>query len=85
MMMMAVTTIFFGNILKKKVVSLLAFVYSSVVSLSQTKNPSGAIEEITHKVVGTNVLSQYNNKTDRIDDIEWKTFLKVNRYSDLNW
>ena len=47
-------------------------------------NPSGAIEEITCKVVGTNVLSRYNNKMDQIDDIEWKNFLKVNRYSDLN-
>ena len=48
-------------------------------------NPNQAIEEITCKVVGTNVLTRYNNITDRIDNIEWKTFLKVNRYSDLNW
>ena len=60
-------------------------VSSSLVSLSQRTNQNRAIEEITCKVVGTNVLTRYNIKMDRIDDIEWKTFLKANRYSDLNW
>ena len=69
----------------KKVVSLLAFVSSSLASISQRKNPNGAIEEITRKVVGTNVLSGYSIKMDRIDDIEWKNILKANRYSGLNW
>ena len=44
-------------------------------------NPIGAIDEITRKVVGMTVLTRYNNKTYRIDDIEWKmtprhTFMK---------
>ena len=47
----------------------------------QRTNPNGAVEEITRKVVGMSILTRYNNKTYRIDDIEWKmnpcsTFMK---------
>ena len=48
-----------------------------IISLSQRMNPNQAIEEITCKVVGKQMYwPRYNNKMDRIDDIEWKTFLR---------
>lgn len=34
-------------------------------------NPRGYQEEITKKVVGTVVLTRYNNRTYRVDDIMW--------------
>lgn len=35
------------------------------------KNPQGFQEEITKKMVGSTVLTRYNNKTYRVDDIVW--------------
>lgn len=35
------------------------------------KNPGGFQDECTRSLVGTIVLTRYNNKTYRIDDILW--------------
>lgn len=35
------------------------------------KNPNGFQDECTRSLVGTIVLTRYNNKTYRIDDILW--------------
>lgn len=49
---------------------LLFFSHTFRGEISQT-NPTTFHEEITRKIVGCVVLTRYNNKTYRIDDIEW--------------
>lgn len=36
-----------------------------------TRNPNGFRDEVIRTLVGTVVLTRYNNKTYRIDDIIW--------------
>ena len=57
---------FLGIFRKKNV----GFPVVSSASIAQRKNPYGAIEEITRKVVGTNVLSRYETKDKQVLRLE---------------